>query len=558
MIGPHTQGEPEDEDAWDRGRPWRYSSCSGAAPPPRSRWTRASPRTSRSSGVSGNISSVGSDTLNNLMTLWAERFAKFYPNAKVQIEGKGSSTAPPALIAGTAQLGPMSREMKGTRDRPVREEVRLQADRAPHLGRRAGRVREQGQPDQVPDPRPGRRDLLEVAPPRRQGGHHDLGPARPHRRVGQQADQPLRPQLGLRHLRLLQGARAQERRLQGHGEGAAGLRVGGAGRRPSTGSPSATAASATRPPACARCRSPRRTAASASRPTADNAYTGSYPLARFLYVYVNKAPGKPLDPLTREFVQADALAGGPGSGRQGRLLPDPGLHRQGRAEQGPVGGDQRRRAAGRPARLVVSRARTARRILLDRLGLAPRRARRPRHHRLDPRHPVRDPRPRCGRCSGRPRPSRVAQALAGGRAGAGRGARRGRVPGDRVHDHRGRGAAVHSAPRRPAPTRRSPVPGLDGARVTAVADDRARPPRARHLGRPRGAARGEVRRRVQGRHARAHAAAASSARRSRSIPTASAPLLRLTGAATGSGPVVGRPGRSRATSSCRRSSRRRR
>src|SRR5262245_25786879 len=66
------------------------------------------------SGVSGNLSSIGSDTLNNLMTLWAETFNKFYPNAKVQIEGKGSSTAPPALIAGTAQLGPMSREMKGT------------------------------------------------------------------------------------------------------------------------------------------------------------------------------------------------------------------------------------------------------------------------------------------------------------------------------------------------------------------------------------------------------------------------------------------------------------
>src|SRR3989454_9123061 len=66
------------------------------------------------SGVSGNLSSIGSDTLNNLMTLWAETFNKFYPNAKIQIEGKGSSTAPPALIAGTAQLGPMSRAMKGT------------------------------------------------------------------------------------------------------------------------------------------------------------------------------------------------------------------------------------------------------------------------------------------------------------------------------------------------------------------------------------------------------------------------------------------------------------
>lgn len=64
------------------------------------------------SGVSGTLNSVGSDTLNNLMTFWAEDFCKFYPNVKIQIEGKGSSTAPPALIEGTSQLGPMSRAMK--------------------------------------------------------------------------------------------------------------------------------------------------------------------------------------------------------------------------------------------------------------------------------------------------------------------------------------------------------------------------------------------------------------------------------------------------------------
>ena len=63
-------------------------------------------------GVSGNLNSIGSDTLNNLMTLWAEGFNKKYPSVRVQVEGKGSSTAPPALIAGTAQLAPMSRAMK--------------------------------------------------------------------------------------------------------------------------------------------------------------------------------------------------------------------------------------------------------------------------------------------------------------------------------------------------------------------------------------------------------------------------------------------------------------
>jgi phosphate transport system substrate-binding protein len=65
-------------------------------------------------GVAGNLNSVGSDTLNNMMTLWAEGFRKKYPNVNVQIEGKGSSTAPPALIEGTSQIGPMSREMKET------------------------------------------------------------------------------------------------------------------------------------------------------------------------------------------------------------------------------------------------------------------------------------------------------------------------------------------------------------------------------------------------------------------------------------------------------------
>ncbi len=74
----------------------------------------AIPAYQKTSGVSGNVSSIGSDSMNNLMTLWAETFRKFYPNVKVQVEGKGSSTAPPALIAGTAQFGPMSRTMRST------------------------------------------------------------------------------------------------------------------------------------------------------------------------------------------------------------------------------------------------------------------------------------------------------------------------------------------------------------------------------------------------------------------------------------------------------------
>jgi phosphate transport system substrate-binding protein len=64
-------------------------------------------------GVSGSVKSVGSDTMNNIMTHWQEEFKKLYPAVQTSLEGKGSSTAPPALIEGQAQFGPMSRPMKG-------------------------------------------------------------------------------------------------------------------------------------------------------------------------------------------------------------------------------------------------------------------------------------------------------------------------------------------------------------------------------------------------------------------------------------------------------------
>jgi phosphate transport system substrate-binding protein len=70
------------------------------------------PAYSPAQGISGSLNSTGSDTMVNLANLWAEGYKKLYPNVKVQIEGKGSATAPPALANSLAQLGPMSREMK--------------------------------------------------------------------------------------------------------------------------------------------------------------------------------------------------------------------------------------------------------------------------------------------------------------------------------------------------------------------------------------------------------------------------------------------------------------
>ncbi len=83
-------------------------------------WTANSPAAeavpayAQQSGVAGSINSVGSDTLNNLMAYWSESFREIYPNVTIQVEGKGSSTAPAALSAGAAQIGPMSRMMKSS------------------------------------------------------------------------------------------------------------------------------------------------------------------------------------------------------------------------------------------------------------------------------------------------------------------------------------------------------------------------------------------------------------------------------------------------------------
>ncbi|MEH0673758.1 phosphate ABC transporter substrate-binding protein PstS family protein [Vibrio scophthalmi] len=63
-------------------------------------------------GVSGSLSSVGSDTLAGMTTLWMEEFTLIYPSINGQVQASGSSTAPPALTERTAQFGPMSREMR--------------------------------------------------------------------------------------------------------------------------------------------------------------------------------------------------------------------------------------------------------------------------------------------------------------------------------------------------------------------------------------------------------------------------------------------------------------
>jgi phosphate transport system substrate-binding protein len=254
------------------------------------------------SGVSGNVSSVGSDTLNNLMTHWAESFQKFYPNAKVQIEGKGSSTAPPALISGTAQLGPMSREMKGSeidafekkygykptpirtsvdalavfvnKDNPIKCMTMAQVDAVFSKSRRHGYKedittwRQLGLTGEW-----GARPLSLYG---RNSASGTYGFFKEHSLKNGDFKDAVKEQPG--SASVVQGVTVDR-----YGIGYSGIGYATAGVR-------AVPLAEKQGGKCVEA-------------TADNAYSGSYPLSRFLYVYTNRAPGKPLDPLTREFVK---------------------------------------------------------------------------------------------------------------------------------------------------------------------------------------------------------------------------------------------------------------
>ena len=253
-------------------------------------------------GVSGNISSIGSDTLNNLMTLWAETFNRFYPSAKIQIEGKGSSTAPPALISGTAQLGPMSRPMKGTeidqfekkygykptairtsvdalavfvnKDNPIKCLTLAQIDGIFSKSRRSGYredIRTWGQLGLT-----GEWASRPLSLYGRNSASGTYGFFKEHALKNGDYKDEVKEQPG--SASVVQGVTVDRYAI-----GYSGIGYATAGAR-------AVPVASTDKDKC-------------HEAVADEAYSGNYPLARFLYVYVNKAPGKPLDPLTREFVR---------------------------------------------------------------------------------------------------------------------------------------------------------------------------------------------------------------------------------------------------------------
>ncbi len=254
------------------------------------------------SGVSGSLSSVGSDTLNNLMTLWAETFNKFYPNVKVQIEGKGSSTAPPALIAGTAQLGPMSREMKGTEVDQFEKKfghkptpIRVAVDALAVFVNKDNPVKcltvEQVDAIFSKSRRQGYKEDLKTWG---QAGLTDDWAARPISLFGRNSASGT---YGFFKEHIMKNGDYKDAVKEQPGSAAVvqGITVdryavGYSGIGYSTAGVRAVPLA-------------EKAGASCVEATADNAYAGKYPLARFLYVYLNRGPGKPLDPLTREFVK---------------------------------------------------------------------------------------------------------------------------------------------------------------------------------------------------------------------------------------------------------------
>lgn len=260
------------------------------------------PDYARTQGVSGSIKSVGSDTMNNLMTLWSEGFAKFYPNVRVEIEGKGSSTAPPALIAGTATFGPMSRKMKSSEIdefegkfgyKPVElgtsidmlavyvnKDNPIQGLTMPQVDAIFSKTRKRGQPTDVRTWGDLELDGTWTSAPislyGRNAASGTYGYFKEHALANGDYKDSVKEQPGSSSV--VQGV-ARDRYAIGYsgiGYITADVRA----------VPLAEDSSAKMIPA-----------------EAKHAYTGEYPLARFLWLCVNYKPGSELDPLRREFIK---------------------------------------------------------------------------------------------------------------------------------------------------------------------------------------------------------------------------------------------------------------
>lgn len=252
-------------------------------------------------GVSGNLNSIGSDTMNNLMTFWAEGFNRLYPNVKVQIEGKGSSTAPPALIVGSAQIGPMSRGMKPTEVDAFEKKYGYKPTQIrTSLDALAAYVNKDNPIKGLSFPQ-----LDAIFSMTRKGGHkEDITSWGQLGLSGEWANRPI-SLFGRNSASGTYGYFKEHALFKGDYKstvkeqpGSASVVQGVTEDRYSIGySGIGYKTSGVRAVPLT------KEGNSYKEAVIENVLDGSYPLARFLYVYINKNPSQPLDPLVGEFVK---------------------------------------------------------------------------------------------------------------------------------------------------------------------------------------------------------------------------------------------------------------
>ncbi len=253
-------------------------------------------------GLSGNFSSIGSDSLNNLMTLWAEQFKRHHPSVNIQVQGAGSSTAPPALTEGTANFGPMSRLMKS-------QEVQAFERRYGYPPTAVGVAIDalalfvnQDNPLQS-------LDMTQVdaifSPTRRCGAHDaalrwgDLGLAGPWAGMSVQL-------FGRNSVSGTYGYFKDKALCKGDFKDRVNEQPGSASVVQSvSSSPYSLGYSGIgyRTAGVRALKLAKKPGGVAYEPTIDNALAGRYPLSRTLYVYVNKPPNRPLSALEAEFLR---------------------------------------------------------------------------------------------------------------------------------------------------------------------------------------------------------------------------------------------------------------
>ncbi len=282
----------------------------------------AIPEYESTSGVSGNLSSVGSDTLANLMTLWAEDFKREYPNVNIQIQAAGSSTAPPALTERTANIGPMSREMKDNeieafesrygykptavpvaidalavyvhKDNPIAGMTLPQVDAVFSSNQRCGypsNVQTWGE--------------LGLSGPWQQRGMQLFGRNSVSGTYGYFKDAALCDGDFKNNVNEQPGSASV---VQSVSTSINGIGYSGIGY---------TTSSVRAVPIA------RREGDEFYDATPENSVAGNYPLARFLLVYVNKAPNTPLPPLEREFLKLVLSQSGQGVVLKDGYIPLP-------------------------------------------------------------------------------------------------------------------------------------------------------------------------------------------------------------------------------------------